>query len=87
MADDVEDVVRAPGLTRVVLVGHSMGGKVAQMVAARGALIPAGLVLAVPAPPHAMPVPAEQRATMLASYESREGVEGAISILAGSAAR
>ena len=83
MADDVEDVVRALGLKQVVLVGHSMGGKVAQIVAARGTIGPAGLVLVAPAPPHAMPVPAEQRAAMLASYQSREGVEGAISILAG----
>lgn len=83
MADDVEDVVVALGLKRYVLVGHSMGGKVAQIVAARGASPLAGLVLVAPAPPEAMPVPAEQRAAMLASYGSREGVEQAISVLAG----
>ena len=83
MADDVEDVVCALGLKQVVLVGHSMGGKVAQILAARGAIAPVGLVLVAPAPPHAMPVPAEQRAAMLASYQSREGVEQAISVLAG----
>ena len=83
MADDVEDVVAALGLVRYVLVGHSMGGKVAQVVTARGAFSPAGLVLVAPAPPEAMPVPAEQRAAMLASYGSREGVAQAISVLAG----
>ncbi len=83
MADDAEDVVAALGLTRYVLVGHSMGGKVAQIVAARGAAAPAGLVLIAPAPPDAMPVSAEQRDAMLASYGSRAGVEQALSVLAG----
>jgi pimeloyl-ACP methyl ester carboxylesterase len=35
MADDVEAVTRRFGLARYVLVGHSMGGKVAQIVAGR----------------------------------------------------
>jgi pimeloyl-ACP methyl ester carboxylesterase len=83
MADDVEDVVAALGLTPYVLVGHSMGGKVAQIVAARGRSSPAGLVLVAPAPPQAMPVSNEQRQAMLASYQSRAGVEQALSILAG----
>lgn len=85
MADDVEDVVAALQLDRVVLVGHSMGGKVAQIVAARNAPFMAALVLVAPAPPHAMPVSAEQRAGMLSSYQSREGIEQALRILAGRA--
>lgn len=85
MADDVENVVEALHLDHVVLVGHSMGGKVAQIVAARNAPFLTGLVLVAPAPPHAMPVPAEQRAGMLASYQSREGIERALRILAGRA--
>lgn len=60
-----------------------MGGKVAQIVAARSSSPLAALVLVAPAPPMAMTVPAEQRASMLASYGSREGVEQAISVLAG----
>ena len=83
MADDVEDVAAALGLARYVLVGHSMGGKVAQVSAARGASRLTGLVLVAPAPPGPMPVPAEGRAAMLASYRSREGVEQAIAVLAG----
>jgi pimeloyl-ACP methyl ester carboxylesterase len=35
MADDAETVARTLGLTRYVLVGHSMGDKVAQIVATR----------------------------------------------------
>lgn len=84
VADDVETVISALGLRRYVLVGHSMGGKVAQIVAARRPNGLAGLVLVAPAPPTPMPVPAAQRADMLASYSSREGVLQALSILAGS---
>ncbi len=83
MADDVEDVVRALGLKRFVLVGHSMGGKVAQIVAGRRAPGLAGLVLVAPAPPTPMDVSAELRAGMLASYESREGALRALEVLGG----
>jgi pimeloyl-ACP methyl ester carboxylesterase len=84
MADDAQAVIESLGLQRYVLVGHSMGGKVAQIVAAR---LPAGLlglVLVAPAPPTPMPVPEAQRAAMLDSYKSREGVQQALRVLAGS---
>ena len=84
MADDVQGVVAALGLQRYVLVGHSMGGKVAQIVAARRPASLLGLVLVAPAPPTPMPVPEAQRGAMLASYGSREGVQQALTVLAGS---
>jgi pimeloyl-ACP methyl ester carboxylesterase len=84
MADDVQGVVAALGLQRYVLVGHSMGGKVAQIVAARQPASLLGLVLVAPAPPTPMPVPEAQRGAMLASYGSREGVQQALTVLAGS---
>jgi pimeloyl-ACP methyl ester carboxylesterase len=83
MADDAESVARALGLSRYVLVGHSMGGKVAQIVAKRRPDGLVGLVLVAPAPPTPMPVPEAQRAAMLDSYSSREGVQQALSALAG----
>jgi pimeloyl-ACP methyl ester carboxylesterase len=83
MADDAEAVARTLGLNRYVLVGHSMGGKVAQTVATRRPAGLVGLVLVAPAPPTPMLVPEPQRAAMLASYGSREGVEQALSVLAG----
>ncbi|CAD6585755.1 MAG: hypothetical protein CYPHOPRED_003187 [Cyphobasidiales sp. Tagirdzhanova-0007] len=87
MADDVEDVVSHLGLRRYILVGHSMGGKVAQIVAARlhpnSSTSPHGLVLVAPAPPSAMPIPREQRAAMLTSYQSQDGIEQALTVLAG----
>ncbi len=83
MADDVESVLGALDLRRYALVGHSMGGKVAQIVAARRPRGLGGLVLVAPAPPTPMPVPEARRAGMLASYGSREGVLQALSVLAG----
>lgn len=51
LADDVLDVVGALGLERYVLVGHSMGGKVALLAASRRPVGLAGLILVAPAPP------------------------------------
>jgi pimeloyl-ACP methyl ester carboxylesterase len=82
MADDVGDLVAALGLARYVLVGHSMGGKVAQIFALRRPPGLAGLVLVAPAPPTPMRVPPEARAAMLESYQSREGVLEALKVLA-----
>jgi pimeloyl-ACP methyl ester carboxylesterase len=84
MADDVEAVAERLQLDRCVLVGHSMGGKVAQIVAMRRAAWLAGLVLVAPAPPTPIQAPAEQREAMLISYQSREGALQALSVLAGS---
>lgn len=84
MAADVEAVVSNLGIQRYVLVGHSMGGKVAQIVAKRQPSGLVGLILVAPAPPTPMPVPKAQRAAMLSQYQSREGAQQALSILAGS---
>jgi non-heme chloroperoxidase len=51
-ADDAAEVARA--LDRPVVVGHSMGGLVAQMVAERG--LARALVLFAPAPPRGIPL-------------------------------
>jgi pimeloyl-ACP methyl ester carboxylesterase len=50
-ADDVEAILDQLDLNEVVLVGHSMGGKVAQIVAGRGTPTLTGLILVAPAPP------------------------------------
>ena len=84
LADDVTAVTEALGIDRYVLVGHSMGGKVAQLVAGRRPSGLAGLLLVAPAPPPPMQVPPEVRAGMLASYESRAGMERALKVLGGS---
>jgi pimeloyl-ACP methyl ester carboxylesterase len=81
MADDVQAVVTRLRLRRFVLVGHSMGGKVAQLFAARQPMGLAGIVLVAPAPPVPMRVPARQRSAMCRSYGSREGVLEALEVL------
>lgn len=83
MADDVLAVIARLGLGRVVLVGHSMGGKVAQIVAQAKPAEVGGLVLVAPAPPTPMPIPEEARRAMLQSYQSAAGVEQALRVLAG----
>ena len=84
MAEDVLALISAQQAQAIVLVGHSMGGKVAQIVAKHGPPGLQGLVLVAPAPPTPMAVPAAQRSAMLASYQTREGVLQALDVLAGS---
>ena len=83
LANDVLAVTQALAIRRFVIVGHSMGGKVAQRLAARRQPGLAGLVLVAPAPPTPMRVPPEIRDGMLQSYQSAEGVGRALGILAG----
>ena len=81
LANDVVGIIDDLGLKTFVIVGHSMGGKVAQLVAARR---PGGLqqlILMAPAPPVPLDVPEEQRRGMVASYQTREGVMGIIAKL------
>jgi pimeloyl-ACP methyl ester carboxylesterase len=70
---------------RYVLVGHSMGGKLGQIVAARRPKELVGVVLVAPSRSTPMPVPEAVRAIMLQSYGSREGVFQALAVLGGEA--
>lgn len=78
MAADAEGVIAALDLRRYVLVGHSMGGKVAQLMASRRPAGLAGLVLVAPSPPTPMALPAAAREMMIGAYDSRATVETAI---------
>ena len=75
LADDAQGVIEAMGLRRFVLVGHSMGGKTAQLLASRRLPGLEGLVLVAPSPPSPMRLSDEQRAVMAGAYASRESVE------------
>lgn len=75
LAADAQGVIETLGLQRYVLVGHSMGGKVAQLIASRRLRGLEGLVLVAPSPPSPMLLSDEQRATLAAAYLSRESVE------------
>lgn len=75
MAADAQGVIEALGLTRYVLVGHSMGGKVAQLIASRRPQGLQGLVLVAPSPPSPTLLPQAQSAMLSGAYQSRESVE------------
>ncbi|CAG9266345.1 putative 2-succinyl-6-hydroxy-2,4-cyclohexadiene-1-carboxylate synthase [Paraburkholderia unamae] len=75
LAADAEGVIEALGLERYILVGHSMGGKVAQCIASRRPGGLEGVVLVAPAPPTPAVLTDEQRATLAGAYQSRESVE------------
>ena len=65
--------------TDVVLVGHSMGGKVAQLLAARRPAALTGLILVAPAPPEpAAAVTPQYRRELAQAYDSPEAVAFAL---------
>lgn len=74
LAADAEGVIGARGLQRYILVGHSMGGKVAQLMASRRPAGLAGLVLVAPSPPSPMQLPLEARQGMVGAYATRETI-------------
>jgi pimeloyl-ACP methyl ester carboxylesterase len=85
LADDAAGVIAALGLDRCILVGHSMGGKVAQLLACRRPLGLQGLVLVAPSPPTPLGLPLEVRQGMVEAYASRESIVATVEqVLAGS---
>ncbi len=74
MADDVEAAIAALALKRYGLVGHSMGGKVAQLLASRRPAGLAGLVLVAPSPAQGKQLPDGVREDMKQAYASPEAV-------------
>jgi pimeloyl-ACP methyl ester carboxylesterase len=74
LADDAQRVIEALGLSRYVLVGHSMGGKVAQLLASRRLRGLEGVLLVAPSPPSPMVLSDEERVVMASAYDSRESV-------------
>jgi pimeloyl-ACP methyl ester carboxylesterase len=78
LAADAEGVIAALNLQRYVLIGHSMGGKVAQLMASRRPSGLQGLILVAPAPPPPLVVPAQMREMMAGAYATRGTVEKTI---------
>ncbi|WP_455923619.1 alpha/beta hydrolase [Pseudomonas putida] len=77
-AADVMAIVDTLGLEHYVLIGHSMGGKIAQLIASRQPAGLVGLILVAPAPPGPLQLPAQALAAMATAYESEASVNGAI---------
>ena len=78
LADDAQSVIGTMGYTDYVLVGHSMGGKVAQALAARRPAGLAGVVLVAPAP--AAPVGSTEQLQQLTmhAYDDEQTVQQSI---------
>lgn len=72
LASDVEAVISTLEINAVILVGISMGAKVAQLVGARGNVSLRGLVLVSPAPSTPLSLPPEMREQQLHAYDSDE---------------
>ncbi|MCT8003633.1 alpha/beta hydrolase [Sphingomonas sanguinis] len=76
MADGLADEIRKRRLTACLLVGHSMGGKIATLVAARAVAGEAGLagvvgvVLVAASPPSPEPMEEDRRAPMIGWVEN-----------------
>lgn len=78
MADDVRGVIDVLGLERYVLVGHSMGGKLAQYVASDRPAGLLGLVLVAPSPPLPLPLAAAQRDAMVHAYDDAASIQATL---------
>lgn len=74
MADDVRGVIEALALERYVLVGHSMGGKLAQYLAAERPAGLRGLVLVAPSPPLPLALGTAQRDAMVHAYDDAASI-------------
>lgn len=74
MAEDALAVVETLKLERYLLVGHSMGGKVSQLIASRRPRGLIGLALVAPAPPSPLHLPLDARRAMVHAYDSRESI-------------
>lgn len=74
LAADALAVIDALGLGDYILVGHSMGGKTAQLIAARRPGGLCGLVLVAPAPARPAAAPEAVRTRMAGAYASRASV-------------
>ncbi len=79
LASDTSAVIEAADVSQFVLVGHSMGGKVAQLVAATNPDGLRGVTLVAPAPARPAPsIVAEYQQELSHAYDSRETVTHAL---------
>jgi pimeloyl-ACP methyl ester carboxylesterase len=78
LADDAQAVIAALDLERYILVGHSMGGKVAQLIASRRPCGLMGMALIAPAPPVPLDLPLSARHEMVRAYDTRENVAATV---------
>lgn len=77
LAADAQCLINELAPERFVLVGHSMGGKVAQLLAARRPVGLEQVVLIAPAPAHPVVTPQDQR-LLAEAYADAEAAIGAL---------
>jgi len=70
-ADDVADLISILTIENYVLIGHSMGGKIALALAARKPKNLQSLILLAPSPPTPEPIKETEREKQLASHGNR----------------
>ena len=70
--EELDVLTLSTAMGEFLLVGHSMGGKFALGVAAKGADDLKGLILVAPSPPTPEPIPDAVRARMLETHGTRE---------------
>jgi 3-oxoadipate enol-lactonase len=76
LANDIENLIPKLDIKEFVLVGHSMGGKVAQLIAGRGQVKGLkGVVLIAPAPPTPLALSPEMKKQQLVAYSSPQSAE------------
>jgi pimeloyl-ACP methyl ester carboxylesterase len=81
LADEALSLIEKLGIKTYILVGHSLGGKISQLVASRNPEGLKGLVLVAPAPPTPLRFPDEAREIQIHAYDNRENVLQTISFL------
>lgn len=74
-ADAVCHELTQLGIEDYILIGHSMGGKIALQVAATCDRTPSQVVLVAPSPPTQEPMPDEEKERLLNNHPSRDNAE------------
>lgn len=77
LADDAQSIIATLRYNDFVLVGHSMGGKVAQALAARPTGL-AGVVLVAPAPAAPVGSTGQLQALTMRAYDDEQAVEQSV---------
>ncbi|MGY0055168.1 alpha/beta fold hydrolase [Streptomyces sp. LZ34] len=81
LTDDAERVIDELGYGEYVVVGHSMGGKVAQALASRRPAGLKGVVLVAPAPPAPVGVTPESQEALAHAYDNDETIGQSIDLV------
>jgi len=81
LADDATRIVQALTIDQYVLIGHSMGGKVVQLLASRQPRGLKGIVLVAPASPTPQDIPELARQQQLHAYDNRGNALQALAFL------